>query len=209
MNPWWRRSFTVLDFLFIWKLSTLWITQPCSLYCELVHGPKVGFSMQEAHWGDKGDRANSQPGRLYTHHVWPRRLVVYSMYEWEGFPLVDPPRMWVCMCIHKIGRRISRTSSYTYITHKMGRSIVSESVCFSAICWDTLWLVCVGNSLQLTSPVGEHRQWNNTLLLWLSFSTTHTHTHAHMQTHRSSSNTSQMSLGAVSEMESYPLHFQE
>lgn len=60
-------------------------------------------------------------------------------------------------------------------THK-GRSIVCGCVCFSALCKNSLWLVC--DSVQLTSLVGERRQWNNTLLLGLLFSTTRTRTQA-------------------------------
>lgn len=106
------RSLTVPDCLFIWKLSTVWLTQPCGTivwdsqysaipYCELVWGLRLGFSVQEAHWEDRGRiRAKSpvQVGeRLYTHDVWPQRLVVYVWME--SFPPVHPP--YISMCIQE------------------------------------------------------------------------------------------------------------
>lgn len=59
--------------VYLRRLSKLRLTQPWGSLWELVHGSKVGFSMQKAHRGDEGRlRANSSAklsGRLYTHHV--------------------------------------------------------------------------------------------------------------------------------------------
>lgn len=152
------RSLTVLDFVFIWELSKLWLTQPCGLYCELVHGSKVGFSMQKAPWGDKGRNPSQFPSAS------KRKTVYTSCLTSE----VRSKHMnWT---FHKRGGSIRRTSTYTYT--QWG---APERVCFAAICWD-LWLVCV---------CGIHCNW---LPLWESTDSEtihsslimvlhHTHTH--------------------------------
>lgn len=116
----------------------------------------LGFKTQKVHWPDEGKiRANFlvQAGEIYT---FTQTVVVCCMYQWQIFHWM----LRMCVAVNMNSwkkRKHSKNPLPTHTVHRLGRSIVCVNVVF--LCyfgWDSLWFVCMCNSLQLTSPVKQY-----------------------------------------------------